>query len=101
MKKIFKETVDDNYSTKKSINYYNNWLIIIFSWLTSITLIISWVLWIIFFKRKTTDLLILIDNLITKKFFKFNLTFLTLTIAVLGFGFIILGIVAFPFIFLK
>ncbi|BDT04859.1 hypothetical protein SHM_25050 [Spiroplasma ixodetis] len=69
-KKIFKETVDDNYSTKKSINYYNNWLIIIFSWLTSITLIISWVLWIIFFKRETTDLLILIDNLITKNLFR-------------------------------
>ncbi len=100
-KKIFKETVDDNYSTKKSINYYNNWMIIIFSWLTSVTLLISWVLWIIFFKRETTDLLILIDNLITKKFFKFNLTFPTLTIAVLVFGFIILGVVAFPFIFLK
>lgn len=102
MEKILEETADNsNYLSKKNINFYNSWTIIVFSWLASITLIISLVLWICFLKKETEELLYIIDNIITKKFFKFNLTFTTLTIAVLGFGFIILGVVAFPFIFLK
>ncbi len=101
-KKILQETVDTNNSpAKKNINYYNNWIIIVFSWLTSMTLIISWMVWIFFFKTETNNLLAFIDTIITKKVIKFNLTFPTLTIIVLGFGIVILGVIGFPFIFLK
>lgn len=101
-KKISSENVENNSSsTQKNINYYNNWIIIITSWLISMTLIISWVLWILFFKKNTKELLGIIDKIITNHGISFNLTFPTLTIAVLGFGFVILGIVTFPFIFFK
>lgn len=101
-KKILPETVDSNNSpTKKNINYYNNWIIIVFSWLTSMTLIISWTVSFFFFKTETNNLLIFINSLFTKKINNLYLTFPILTIIVLGFGFIILGIVGFPFIFFK
>lgn len=101
-KKILAETVhNNNSSTKKNINYYNNWIIIIVSWLTSMTLIISWVLWILFFKKNTIELISIIDMIISKNVITFNLTLATLTIPVLGFGCVILGVVGFPFIFFK
>lgn len=101
-KKILQETIDSNNSpTKKNINYYNNSIIIVFSWLTSMTLIISWTVSIFFFKTETNNLLIFINSLFTKKVINFYLSFSILTIIILGFGFIILGIVGFPFIFFK
>lgn len=101
-KKILQKTADTNNSpVKKNINYYNDWIIIVFSWLTSMTLIISWTIWILFFKKETTNLISIIDNIITKNIIKFDLSFPTLTIAALGFGFIVLGVIGFPFTFLK
>lgn len=86
---------------KNNIKSFIRWGIIISSALMSISFIISWILWLTLFRDKINEIIPIVNKVINNKGVKFDLTFQTLTIAILGFAIVTLAVTTFPFIFLK
>lgn len=84
----------------KNISTHNRWGIIISSGLMAITLIISWVLWLIFYKDNIDEILIILNKVINDQGISFNLTFQLFTIFILIFAVITLIGITIPFLFL-
>lgn len=85
----------------KNINVFNRWGIIISSGLMAVILIISWILWLIFYRTNINEILLILNQVINDQCLEFNITFQILTIIILGFAAIILVVITIPLIFLK
>ncbi|WP_342254322.1 hypothetical protein [Spiroplasma endosymbiont of Zeiraphera isertana] len=85
----------------RNINSHNRWGIIVSSGLMAITLIISWVLWLILYRTNVNEILVILTEVINSKGITFTLTFQILTIFTLIFSVITLVFITIPFIFLN
>lgn len=85
----------------RNINSHNRWGIIVSSGLMAITLIISWVLWLMLYRTNIDEILILLTKVINNKGIKLTITFQILTIFTLIFSVITLVFITIPFIFLN
>ncbi|MBP1525147.1 MAG: hypothetical protein H9Q67_01380 [Spiroplasma ixodetis] len=92
------EVSEENY---RNINSHNRWGIIVSSGLMVITLIISWVLWLILYRTNVNEILVILTEVINSKGITFTLTFQILTIFTLIFSVITLVFITIPFIFLN
>ncbi len=92
------EVSAENY---RNINSHNRWGIIVSSGLMAITLIISWVLWLILYRTNVNEILVILTEVINSKGITFTLTFQILTIFTLIFSVITLVFITIPFIFLN
>ncbi len=92
------EVSAENY---RNINSHNRWGIIVSSGLMAITLIISWVLWLILYRTNVNEILTILTEVINSKGITFTLTFQILTIFTLIFSVITLVFITIPFIFLN
>lgn len=92
------EVSAENY---RNINSHNRWGIIVSSELMAITLIISWVLWLILYRTNVNEILTILTEVINSKGITFTLTFQILTIFTLIFSVITLVFITIPFLFLN
>ncbi|WP_425381434.1 hypothetical protein [Spiroplasma endosymbiont of Polydrusus pterygomalis] len=84
----------------RNINAHNRWGIIFSSGVMAVTLIISWVLWLIFYRANITEILLILNRVITEQGINFNLTFQFFTVFILIFAVLILIVITLPFLFL-
>lgn len=92
--------MDMSVTSYRNINAHNRWGIIISSGLMAVTLIISWVLWLMFYRTNIDEILRLLNKIINKQGINFNLTFQLFTIFILIFAVFTLIIITMPFLFL-
>lgn len=85
----------------RNINSHNRWGIIISSGLMAITLIVSWILWLMIFRTNIDDVLTVLNMVIGKQGIKIKLTFQLLTIIILIFAVVTLIVITIPFLFLN
>lgn len=84
----------------RNINAHNRWGIIFSSGVMAVTLIISWVLWLIFYRANIDEILLILNKVITEQGVNFNLTFQFFTVFILIFAVFTLIVITLPFLFL-
>ncbi len=84
----------------RNINAHNRWGIIFSSGVMAVTLIISWVLWLVFYRANIDEILFILNKVITEQGINFNLTFQVFTVFILFFAVFTLIVITLPFLFL-
>lgn len=83
----------------KNINVHNRWGIIVTSGLMAITLIVSWILWLIFYRTNIDEVISVLNEVFDNQDISFTLTFQNVTIMILVLAVATLLLITIPFIF--